>query len=306
VVALDNINNNISGVVNVLKPAGMTSFDVVRQIRKIMHIKKVGHIGTLDPMASGVLPVCIGKATKIIEYLSNGYKVYRTEMTLGVSTDTQDSEGKILECSNVNCTKSEIENAILSFVGDYEQIPPMYSALKFNGKKLYEYARQGVEIQRKARDVHIYWIKIKNICENRAVFDVKCSKGTYIRTLCSDIGEKLKCGAHMSFLLRMENGIFNLDNAHMLEEIQKNVDNKNVRNVLIDIDHCIIDMVKVELSESDALKFANGGFIKIEKTKVISNEIVAVCDNEKTIIGFAYYVKRGEDEDIYLKPVKVL
>ena len=302
---MNNVSSNINGILNVLKPVGMTSFDVVRQVRKIMHTKKVGHIGTLDPMASGVLPICIGKATKIIEYLSSGYKVYHTEMTLGISTDTQDSEGRILQQSDVNCTKNEIESAILSFVGGYRQIPPMYSALKFKGKKLYEYARKGIEIERKARDAYIYWIKIAEVSENRVVFDVKCSKGTYVRTLCADIGKKLNCGAHMSALLRTENGIFNLKNAHTIAEIEKVTNNESTQNVMMTIEQCIAaNMARVELLENDAFKFANGGFVKIEDTESANDELVAVWESHKTVIGFANYIKRGKD--IYLKPIKVL
>lgn len=293
---------DINGVINVIKPAGMTSFDIVRRIRKIANTKKVGHIGTLDPIAVGVLPVCVGKATKIIEYLVEGSKTYCAEMTLGSSTDTQDSEGKTLKTSDVNCSDYEIKNAIMSFVGEYKQTPPMYSALKYKGKKLYEYARQGIEIERKTRDIYIHWIKIKNINNNKVVFDVNCSKGAYIRTLCDDIGKKLGCYGHMSFLLRIENGVFNLDNAHTLKEIEQSVNNGNTQNVLIGIDLCLKNMIKVELPDLDTSKFVNGVLIKIEKND--KPEILAVCKRQDSIIGFGRQVKR--EGNIYLKPIKIL
>ena len=173
----------MNGILNVFKPTGMTSFDVVRIIKKISNVKKVGHAGTLDPEASGVLPVCIGKATKAIDYIMGDFKIYEAELKLGVITDTYDREGKILRESEVNASDEEIIQVINSFIGEIKQVPPMYSALKVNGKKLYELARAGIEIEREARPIIIYDIDITDIKIPYVKFRVKCSKGTYIRSL---------------------------------------------------------------------------------------------------------------------------
>lgn len=209
----------MNGIINVLKPAGMSSHNIVAFIRKQLNMKKVGHTGTLDPYAAGVLPICVGKATKVSEYLLNDRKAYRAELDLSFSTDTQDAYGKIIDRST-NCPSStEIREIIKSFVGEIEQVPPMYSALKVNGKKLYDLAREGKTIERKARKITIYKIDIISIKENKVMMDVECSKGTYIRTLCFDIAEKLKCHGHMSFLLRTKTGKFDISTALTLEEI---------------------------------------------------------------------------------------
>ena len=214
----------MDGIINVLKPTGMTSFDVVGYLRSVLRMKKIGHTGTLDPAAAGVLPVCTGKATKAIEFLMNKDKVYRAELTLGIETDTQDGTGRVIRKKEVSVSESRIEDALKSFVGSYNQIPPMYSALKVDGKKLYELARSGIEVERNAREVKVYFVNILDVKSNRVIFDVGCSKGTYIRTLCSDIGEKLGCGGHMSFLVRTKSGVFNISDSLTLEEIKNHVE----------------------------------------------------------------------------------
>jgi tRNA pseudouridine55 synthase len=171
--------NNINGILNILKPPNMTSHDIVSLVRKKLKVKKVGHTGTLDPMAAGVLPICIGKATKIVEYLQKDTKVYRAELSLGIVTDTQDRWGNILSENTVDILEDDIVNTINSFRGEIEQTPPMYSAIKHKGKKLYELAREGITIKRDTRKVIIYSIDIVNIKNNKVLFDVKCSKGTY-------------------------------------------------------------------------------------------------------------------------------
>lgn len=198
----------MDGVLNVYKPIGISSFDVIRTIRKICNTSKIGHTGTLDPLATGVLPICIGKATKVVELIMNDYKVYKAELKLGIITDTYDREGKILEVNNVNVQREEVEDCIRSFVGTILQVPPMYSAIKVNGKKLYELARQGIEIPRDSRSITIYEIDILDINIPFITFEVKCSKGTYIRSLCYDIGNKLGCGGTMWNLERIQSGNF--------------------------------------------------------------------------------------------------
>ena len=201
----------VNGIINVYKEAGFTSHDVVAKLRGILHQKKIGHTGSLDPAATGVLPVCCGKVTKVCELLTDKEKSYRAVCKLGVITDTQDTTGTVLQTKDISgVTQDELSDTIQSFVGDIMQIPPMYSAIKVGGRKLYELAREGKEIERKPRPVTIYAIDIKDIDLENGSFtmDVTCSKGTYIRTLCHDIGEKLGVGAAMDQLLRTKVSIF--------------------------------------------------------------------------------------------------
>ncbi len=213
----------MDGVINVYKEHGYTSHDVVAKLRGILHMKKIGHTGTLDPDAVGVLPVCLGKATKLCELLTDWTKTYEAVLLLGRVTDTQDISGKIIEEHEVDVDECQIMDVVTSFVGDYKQVPPMYSALKHNGKKLYELARAGIEIEREPRTVHIDAIKINEIHildeEKTVRITVSCSKGTYIRTLCHDIGSKLGCGACMIKLERTRVGQFAMDDSLTLNQI---------------------------------------------------------------------------------------
>ena len=211
----------INGVINIYKDKGFTSHDVVAKLRGIMRQKKIGHTGTLDPDATGVLPVCLGSATKLCDMLTDKEKEYIAEVRLGVVTDTQDMTGTVLEKSEVSVTEAEVTEVIQSFVGHYDQIPPMYSALKVNGKKLYELAREGKEIERKARPVRIHYIEIMDMFLPQITIKVGCSKGTYIRTLCHDIGNKLGCGAAMASLERTKSGQFSLDTTVTLAELEE-------------------------------------------------------------------------------------
>lgn len=211
----------LSGIINVYKEKGYTSFDVVAKLRGILKTKKIGHTGTLDPDAEGVLPVCLGKATKVCDLLTDKDKEYEAVMLLGTVTDTQDITGQILSQKQVTVTEVEVREAVLSFVGDYMQTPPMYSALKVNGKKLCDLAREGITVERAARPVKILDIEILTIELPRVHMRVACSKGTYIRTLCQDIGEKLGCGACMESLLRTRVSQFDVKDALRLSEIEK-------------------------------------------------------------------------------------
>lgn len=223
----------MDGVINIYKEAGWTSFDVVAKMRGILKIKKIGHTGTLDPAATGVLPVCIGKGTKKVESFMADDKVYRAVMLLGVTTDSQDMTGEILSESKVNAAVPEVREAIMGFVGGYEQLPPMYSAKKVGGKKLVDLARRGVEVERKPRFVNIMEIEIESIELPRVTMTVTCSKGTYIRTLCHDIGQKLGCGAAMESLLRTRVGRFKLEDAVKLGDLQKLADEDRLEEVVI-------------------------------------------------------------------------
>jgi tRNA pseudouridine55 synthase len=211
----------INGIINVYKEKGFTSFDVVAKMRGIFHQKKIGHTGTLDPDAEGVLPVCLGKATKVCDLLTDKDKEYKTVLLLGMETDTQDISGAVLNQKEVHVTEEEVRNAILSFVGTYDQIPPMYSALKVNGEKLCDLARKGITIERKSRPVTIYSIEILKVQLPEVEMIVHCSKGTYIRTLCHDIGEKLGTYGCMKSLLRTRVAHFTLENAYTLSKLQE-------------------------------------------------------------------------------------
>ena len=211
----------INGIINIYKKKGYTSHDVVAKARGILRERKIGHTGTLDPDAEGVLPLCIGAATKAVPYLSDVDKCYEAEVILGMTTTTEDATGEPVECYEVNVTKESIEKVVQSFVGDYIQTPPMYSAIKVNGVRLYELARQGIVVDRPSRTVTIYSCDIIEwIDEKRFRIRVHCSKGTYIRTLCTDIGKALGCGAHMGYLLRTQVGVFSLEDSITLEELE--------------------------------------------------------------------------------------
>lgn len=210
----------MDGIFNVLKPPGMTSHDVVGALRKILHMKKIGHGGTLDPLAAGVLPVFTGMATRFLEYAAHEEKSYRAELTFGFQTDTGDTEGAVIAESPVrDLTAEEIEAALASFRGEGTQIPPMYSAISVGGTKLYKLARQGIEVKREPRPITLYELEKVDYTGKTLVFDVTCSKGTFIRTLCEDLAEKLGMKGTMSFLLRQRAGVFRLEDAHTLQEI---------------------------------------------------------------------------------------
>lgn len=211
----------ITGIVNINKPLGKSSAFIVAVVRRITKIKKVGHTGTLDPLATGVLPICIGReSTRLADTIMQGTKEYLATVELGRTTTTQDREGETIEEKEVKVTKEELFDIIKSFQGEITQIPPMYSAIKINGQKMYELARKGIEVERKPRTVTIYNIDVEEISLPFAKIRVTCSKGTYIRTLCADIGEKAGCGAYMKDLVRTKSGRFTIEDSITLEEFE--------------------------------------------------------------------------------------
>lgn len=248
----------MNGIIVIDKPKGRTSHDMVYFIRRMTGIKKVGHTGTLDPDATGVLPLCIGNGTKVSDMLLESDKCYRAELILGMTTDTQDLSGNVLEEKEVNLREEEIVKAAESFVGEIEQIPPMYSAIKQDGKKLYELARKGIEVERKPRRVTINEITIVKIDKNTVTIDVDCSKGTYIRTLCSDIGEKLGCGGCMGNLRRTKAGMFNIDESHTVEEIEKLKENGKLGDIILPVDSVFMKYPKIQLNEKQVKSVTNG------------------------------------------------
>lgn len=244
----------MNGVINVYKEAGFTSHDVVAKLRGIVKQKKIGHTGTLDPDAEGVLPVCLGNATKLCGLLTEKEKTYRAVLLLGQTTDTQDTSGRVLTEAPVTATGEQVREAIMSFLGDYDQVPPMYSALKVNGKKLYELAREGKEVERQARRVRILDMEIHEIRLPEVTFTVTCSSGTYIRTLCQDIGEKLGCGGCMKSLLRTKVDRFELADSHKLSELEIMMHEGRIEEVLLPVDDVFAACPAVRIrQESDRL-----------------------------------------------------
>ncbi len=246
------------GIINVYKPRGMTSHDVVSFLRRALHMKRIGHTGTLDPDAEGVLPVLVGKATKLSDLLMAEEKRYFAGVKLGVVTDTDDLGGEVIKTCDVSVTKEQVEKAVSKFVGKIEQVPPMYSAIKVNGQKLYQLARKGVVTERKAREIEIYSLDIKDFDGDSFSLSVHCSKGTYIRALCRDIGEALGTGAAMSSLVREQSGMFTLQNAHTLDEITAAAENGTVETLLISADDVLQDLMRVDADDETALKVKNG------------------------------------------------
>lgn len=248
----------MNGIINVYKEKGYTSHDVVAKLRRICHQKKIGHTGTLDPDAEGVLPVCLGTATKVCELLTDKDKEYTTVLLLGQETDTQDISGKIVKKMNVDCSPDEIEKVIKSYIGVYNQIPPMYSALKVNGKKLCDLAREGIEVERKARQVQLYDIQIEWIKLPRVKMHIHCSKGTYIRTLCHDIGNALGCGGCMESLLRTRVSIFELDKAFRLTQIQQLAEEGRVQEILQPVEALFLQYQAVGILDAYKKMLLNG------------------------------------------------
>ncbi len=232
------------GIIVVWKEPGYTSHDVVACLRGILHIKKIGHTGTLDPMAEGVLPAAVGKGTGLVEYLTEKKKTYETVLHLGIVTDTQDASGNILAERAVNVTEEQLGEAVRSFIGERMQIPPMYSALKVNGKKLYELAREGKTVERKARPVTFYDIEVTGITLPLVSMRVTCSKGTYIRTLCHDIGETLGCGGMMESLVRTASGQFTKEQALTLEQIRDAVAEGKEDDTIIPVEEVLSEYPK--------------------------------------------------------------
>lgn len=301
----------MEGILNILKPPGMTSHDVINWVRKTLKEKKVGHIGTLDPGAGGVLPVFIGKATKIIPYINEDRKIYRAKINFGITTDTQDQFGQILQRRNPNFNLAKLNVILNTFIGEIEQKPSIYSAIKVKGKKLYEYARENKPVDIPMRKVSIYNIRIiyHNI-PNSVFIEIECSKGTYIRTLCSDIGECLGCGAHMGFLLRIHSGIFNISTAYTLEEIENYYNNGRVKDIFLPIDVALRNYPKILIKESAIRSLKNGNSIYPQgirsdlQSYSVGNFVIAYINNQLSAIGKIQFDE--ENHRYCFKPSRVL
>ena len=293
----------MDGVIVIRKEKGFTSHDVVAKLRGILHMKKIGHTGTLDPDAEGVLPVALGKATRLVDMITDKEKTYEAVMRLGVVTDTQDMSGTVLsQTAELHVTEEELRAVIESFVGDYMQVPPMYSALKVNGKKLYELAREGKTVERKPRPVHFYEIEILEIDLPLVRFRVTCSKGTYIRTLCHDIGEKLGCGAAMETLLRTKVGRFTLDDAITLAQTEEAVKNGTIESKVLGIEEILAEYPRVCCTKEGDRLLANGN--PLVQTLVDAEEKegwIRMCNSEGNFAGVYQW---DEKRDRYF-PVKM-
>ncbi len=290
----------MNGVLNIFKPKGMSSFDAVRVVKKVAGTGKVGHTGTLDPEATGVLPICIGKATKIIDYIMDSEKVYEVTLKLGIRTTTYDLEGEVLEERDPShLTEEEILNAINSFKGEYCQIPPMYSALKQNGVRLYELARKGIEVERKGRLVNIYNLEDIKINNPYISMKVTCSKGTYIRSLCYDIGEKLGVFATMTQLNRAKTSVFSQEKSININELTK----ENINDYILSMEEALEKYDKIVVNKKYVKLLVNGVRVadgRFTKDKVINNKLYRVYDDENNFIGL------GERNDAGFKIEKLL
>lgn len=281
----------MDGILNIYKEKGFTSHDVVAKLRGILKQKKIGHTGTLDPDAVGVLPVCLGKATKVCDLLTDKNKTYETVLKLGYVTDTQDMTGEILAEVEVVSSREKIEEAVMSFVGSYSQIPPMYSALKVNGKKLYELAREGKVVERKPRNVEIFNITIHAIdMEQKTVtMSVECSKGTYIRTLCHDIGEKLGCGGAMAELKRTKVSRFLLEDSLTLAQVEELVKSGTIEEHVAQVDSLFEHLEAVMVSKKYQKYVENGNKLEVSQltapVKMELHKEFRVYDGNKRFVG---------------------
>jgi tRNA pseudouridine55 synthase len=303
--------NKVEGILPLFKPAGMTSHDCVFKLRKILKTKKVGHTGTLDPDVTGVLPICIGKATKVAEYITDAGKAYEGEVTIGFSTTTEDASGEVVEKKLVNrtITREEIVQVLNSFIGEIEQTPPMYSAVKVGGIRLYEYARKGIEVERPTRKVTIYSIQLlddNNEFSGESLhfrFRVSCSKGTYIRTLAVMIGERLGYPAHMSKLIRVQSAIFTLEDCLTFEDIEKLMEAGTISSALRPLEAALSHLPKYVINDTVAEKVKNGALLQIPEHLKFSNGPI-IAETEEGL-ALAIYAKHPNKQGL-LKPVKVL
>ncbi|MEK7015362.1 MULTISPECIES: tRNA pseudouridine(55) synthase TruB [Bacillus] len=299
----------MEGVVLLHKPKGMTSHDCVFKLRKILREKRIGHTGTLDPDVTGVLPICVGRATKIAQFLTSETKTYEGEVTLGFSTTTEDASGEVVEKQDVNrvLTRKEVEEVLAELTGTIEQMPPMFSAVKVNGKKLYEYARAGQEVERPVRTITIHEFVLldeREVFEGENIsfrFRVTCSKGTYVRTLAVMIGEKLGFPSHMSHLVRTASGEFLLEDCISFEEIEESVQNGTVESIFISIDEALSKFPKMVVDEKQAEKIKNGMFLKNE-LETTAPFITVFDKNDRCLAIYEHHPKHPG----MLKPMKVL
>jgi len=285
----------MNGIIIVDKPSGWTSHDVIAKLRGVLKIKRIGHSGTLDPMATGVLVVFLGRATRAAEFVESADKEYIAGLKPGISTDTQDVTGTVLTTSDASVSAMELSEVIPRFLGEQKQTPPMYSAVKINGKKLYELARRGIEVQRPVRDVYISEIELLESGEDGFLLRVVCSKGTYVRALCHDIGVALGCGGVLSSLRRVRAGAFTIEMAYTIEDIIAAVSSGNIQNLIIPVDTVFSGFPSVSLGEEETRKCINGAVCKISG---LPDGKYRFYDNSNNFLLF------GEIKDNMIKVIK--
>ncbi len=303
----------IEGIIPIHKPVGWTSHDVVAKMRRILGVRRIGHTGTLDPAVTGVLPLCVGRATRLVEYIQDLPKEYEAVLTIGYSTDTEDSSGTVTESidHDIVLTRDQIELTLQQFTGAIQQIPPMYSALKHNGRKLYELAREGIEIERKSREVTIHHIELLKYDHSHTFpnvhFRVSCSKGTYIRTLCVDIGRRLGMPAVMSSLVRTATGGIRLDKCFTIEEVEAHMEHGTLQRLFLPIDEVISHIPAIKLEQSLINRALYGQLITIPNKCIEGlkldkpDQIVRLYNNSHSFLGiFSLHV-----QSLVLTPIKV-
>ncbi len=278
----------MNGVLNILKPPAMTSSDVVSHVRRILGEKRVGHTGTLDPGAAGVLPVCVGRATKIADYIMRGEKEYIAEIVFGAATDTQDSYGQVVYECDCDITKERLLEVLPQFHGQLWQRPPMYSAVKHQGKKLYELARKGITVEKPPREVFVRRVEILEAAHNRFLLRIECSKGTYIRTLCADIGQALSCCAYTSFLMRTATCGYDTQTAYTMKEIEELAARGEIGSALVPMEQALSFMEKLECEPSLYRFLTTGTPVELKRTRLKIEEetdYAVYCKNELIGIG---------------------
>jgi len=300
---------HMNGILNVYKDKGMTSFDVVAQLRRILNIRRIGHTGTLDPDATGVLPICVGKATKVVDLLTNMNKTYRATLQLGIETDTQDISGTVLHQyhGEISVYDAKVHEVLMTFLGEYMQVPPMYSAIKKDGKRLYELARQGIEVEREPRLVHIFQIEQFTSLGNHCYrFDVTCSKGTYIRTLIHDLGQKLGYGACMTELIRTRVGEFNINDALHIEAIKQAMLEQQLTTKLYSIESLFDECPKLIVSSEYDACIHNGNKLSnvfvnqqvaLNTIDITKNKRYRLYDSNERFVGL-YVIDEQNDTPI--------
>lgn len=280
----------MNGILLINKPQGFTSFDVIAKLRGILKIKRLGHAGTLDPMATGVLPVFVGKATRACDIIPNNEKIYTADFKLGVVTDTQDSTGTIIQTFEKKVTKAEILDVLDNFRGEIDQLPPMYSAVSVNGQRLYDLARQGIEVERKSRKITINSIELLDFNEDNQTgkLVINCSKGTYIRTIIHDIGQALSTGGIMTGLVRNSSSGFDLENCLTLEQVEELKKSDKLESVIIPIDKAFESYDKIRLNEIQSRMYKNGVKLDLNRIKYSKDfEIFRIYDNNNGFLGIA-------------------
>ncbi len=292
----------MTGIILLDKPNNMTSFSAVNRVRRLLSVKKAGHTGTLDPMATGVLPIALSSCTRFIDFLPVHDKAYVAEARLGVTTDTLDSTGTVLSENEVSVTQEALEKVIKNYIGTIKQIPPMYSAISKDGKRLYELARQGIEIEREAREINIYSLSLTFFENDRFGISVECSAGTYIRSLIDDIGRELGCGAVMTALRRTAANGFSIENCVTLEELEKAVSENRQNEYITPVEKCFDIYPDITVTEGQAKRFSNGGELSRDRLRENPTDgIYRVYSPE----GFFLGLGEIETECEYLKVKRV-